>query len=284
MGRALAVFLWLMTLASVWMFMSGRWWFPPSITEHGPAYDRQFILTMIIVGIAFSGAQIGLGYVIWRYGARRNERERAVYSHGNNRVEMICTALTAVVFIGVGVMGQQVWAQLHFTNAPAGSTQIKVTAQQFQWSFHYPGIDAKFGRTDPTLVNDSAANYTGLDEASAEAKDDVVVPILITPVNRPVELIMTARDVTHSIWVPPLRFKQDLVPGLNISVHFTPVKTGKFELACAELCGQQHYKMKSFMLVLPERDYREMVAMPPAQFRTRMTELVKAYPLGITAQ
>ncbi|MBA3713090.1 MAG: cytochrome c oxidase subunit II [Pyrinomonadaceae bacterium] len=281
MGRALAVFIWVMTLATVWMFVDGRWWFPESITAHGPAYDRQFLISIIVVGLTFAAAQIGLGVMLWRYGSsRRGGNERAVYSHGSNRLEVVWTIVTAVIFVSLGLMGQRVWAQLHFNNAPAGSAQIRVTAQQFQWNFHYPGADNKFGRTDPAKIADASANFIGLDEDSPGAKDDVVVPTLAVQVDRPVELVLSARDVTHSIWVPELRFKQDLVPGLNISVHFTPVKTGKFELACAELCGQLHYKMKSYLLVLPENEYREMAALPPAQFKTRMTELLKKYPLG----
>lgn len=283
MGRAMAVFIWVMTLATVWMFVNGRWWFPESITAHGPAYDRQFLISIIVVGVTFAAAQIGLGVMLWRYGSNRREgsrSERAVYSHGSNRLEVVWTIVTAVIFVALGLMGQRVWAQLHFNEAPAGSAQIRVTAQQFQWNFHYPGADNKFGRTDPVKIADSSANFIGLDADSPGAKDDVVVPTLAVQVDRPVELVLSARDVTHSIWVPELRFKQDLVPGLNISVHFTPVKTGKFELACAELCGQLHYKMKSYLLVLPENEYREMTALPPTQFKTRMTELLKKYPLG----
>src|SRR5215210_1223052 len=133
MGRALGVLIWILTLASVVLFFSG-WWFPTAITEHAPAVDQQFLITMIVVGIAFVLAQIGLGYAVWRFGANsRNKEERAVYTHGNNRLEMIWTVITAVIFIGLAVMGQRVWAQLHFNAAPAGSYQVRVVAQQFQW-------------------------------------------------------------------------------------------------------------------------------------------------------
>ena len=85
MGRALAVFIWLMTIFSVWMFLDGRWWFPKAITEHGPAYDRQFVLTIIVVGVAFAAAQVALGYAVWRF-RDTGDGSRAVYSHGNNRM------------------------------------------------------------------------------------------------------------------------------------------------------------------------------------------------------
>ncbi len=160
MGRALAVFIWLMTILSVWMFVNGRWWFPASISEHGPAYDRQFMLTLIVVGVAFAAAQIGLGYTVWRY-RDTGSGERATYSHGNNRLEVVWTSITAVIFITVAVLGQRVWAQLHFQPAPADAARVLVTAQQFQWNFHYPGPDNTFGRTDPKLISDESINYIG---------------------------------------------------------------------------------------------------------------------------
>ncbi|MET0646198.1 MAG: cytochrome c oxidase subunit II [Pyrinomonadaceae bacterium] len=279
MGRALAVFLWVMTGLSVWMFLSGRWWFPASISEHGPAYDQQFILTIIVVGVAFVAAQAALGYAVWRY-ADTGQATRAVYSHGNNRMEIIWTAVTATIFIILGLLGQRVWWNLHLKPAPADSAQVRVTAQQFQWNFHYAGPDGRFGRTDPKLISDESINYVGLDGADPAAKDDVVTQTFIAKTNAPVQLTLTARDVTHSFWVPQLRFKQDAVPGLDVKVHFTPQQTGQYEIACAELCGQQHYKMRSYMLVIPADEYDALVAMPQAQFNKRVGELVKKYPLN----
>ena len=279
MGRALAALIWIITLLSVWLFVSGRWWLPPAITEHGPAYDRQFLITIIVVGVSFAAAQIGLGWAIWRF-RDTPDGGRAVYSHGNNRLEMIWTVVTALVFISLAVLGQRVWAQLHFEKAPPGAAHVNVVAQQFQWNFHYPGADGKLGRTDPTKIKDAELNFIGLDDADTNAKDDQVVTTLAVAVNRPVELTLTSKDVTHSIWVPELRFKQDLVPGMSINVHFTPNKVGSYELACAELCGQLHYKMKSYLLVLPQDEHRELMTQPQAQFQKSITELLKKYPIG----
>ncbi|HEV3469982.1 MAG TPA: cytochrome c oxidase subunit II [Pyrinomonadaceae bacterium] len=278
MGRALAVFIWVMTILSVWMFLDGRWWFPKSITEHGPAYDQQFVLTIVVVGVAFAAAQVALGYAVWRF-RDTGDGSRAVYSHGNNRMEILWTAITAVVFITVAVLGQRVWAGLHFEPAPPDSNHVRVVAQQFQWNFHYAGPDGKFGRTDPAKISDESLNFIGLDSADPAAADDAVVATLVTQAGRPVELNLTARDVTHSLWVPPLRFKQDLVPGLDIKVHFKPLQVGQYEIACAELCGQQHYKMKSFMLVLPEDEHRQLTSLPQAQFQAQVTQLLKKYPV-----
>jgi cytochrome c oxidase subunit 2 len=278
MGRVLGIAIWIITLGSVWMFVSKRWWFPEAISEHGPAVDSQFMITIIVCGVAFAAAQIGLGWVVWKY-RDTAQAERATYSHGNNRLEILWTIITAVVFISLAVMGQRVWASLHLHAAPAGSYRIEVVAQQFSWNFQYPGKDNVFGRTDPKLIDDSSLNYVGLDETDPNAKDDTVVPTLVIPVNRPVELILRSKDVTHSFWVPQLRFKQDLVPGMAIPVHFTVNKTGKYELACAELCGMNHYKMKSFMLVLPDDEFRELVSLPQDKFQARKDELLNKYQL-----
>ena len=187
--------------------------------------------------------------------------------------------MTAVIFIGLAVMGQSVWASLHFNQAPPGSFQIEVVAQQFQWNFHYAGRDGVFGRTDPNLIDDSALNFIGLDEADPNAKDDMTHSVIAIPEGRPVELILRSRDVIHNFWVPQLRFKQDLVPGMVIRVHFTANRPGKYELACAELCGQLHFKMRSNMLVLPEAEHAELMSLPQDQFQTRIGELLNKYPL-----
>lgn len=278
MGRVLAVVIWLITLATVILFACKKWWLPSPISNHAAAYDRQFMITMVVVGISFALAQIGFGWVVWKY-RDTGDQSRATFSHGSNRLEVLWTVITAVIFITLGVMGQRVWAGLRINNAPPGSYTIEVVAQQFQWNFRYAGKDNVFGRTDPTLIDDSALNFVGLDETDPNSKDDAVVSTVAIPVNRPVELILRSKDVIHSFWVPPLRFKQDLVPGMAIRVHFTANRVGKYELACAELCGQLHYKMKSYMLVLPEDEFVALTAMPQAKFQEKITELLAKYEL-----
>src|SRR5215467_9717344 len=279
MGRVLAVIIWIVTLLSVLLFVSKKWWFPAAISEHGPALDRQFLITIIVVGISFTAAQVGLGWMVWKYRDTGKSGDRGIYTHGSNRLEVLWTVITAVVFITLGIMGQSVWAQLRLHDAPADAYAVEVVAQQFQWNFHYPGKDNVFGHTDPKLIDDSALNYVGLDPGDPNAKDDSVTASLVVPVNHPVELRLRSKDVIHSFWVPPLRFKQDLVPGMEIKVHFTANKVGKYELACAELCGQLHFKMKSYMLVVPESEIQTLSAMPQEQFQARVAELLNQYQL-----
>ena len=279
MGRVLAVIIWIITLLSVLLFFNKKWWLPEAISNHAPALDRQFLITIVVVGISFTAAQIALGYAVWKFRDTGKAGDRSVYSHGSNRLEVLWTVITAVIFIALGVMGQSVWASLRLNDAPPGSYTVEVVAQQFQWNFHYAGADGKFGRTDPSLIDDGALNFIGLDAEDAASRDDAVTAALAIPVNRPVELRLRARDVIHNFWVPQLRFKQDLVPGMEIKVHFTANKVGKYELACAELCGQLHFKMKSYMLVLPEDELTALQALPQDQFQTRMGELLNKYQL-----
>lgn len=276
MGRLLAVAIWVITIASVLMFFNKRWWFPEAITDHGPSVDRQFLITIIVCGIAFAAAQIGLGWVVWKY-RDSADKARATYSHGNNRLEVVWTIVTAIVFISLAVMGQRVWAALHLSPAPEGATQIEVTAQQFAWNIRYAGPDKTFGRTDLQYID--GTNLVGVDPTDPSAKDDIATPTLVIPANRPVELILKSKDVTHNFWVPQLRFKQDLVPGMAIRVHFTVNKVGKYELACAELCGMQHYKMKTFMLVLPPAEFDALLQVAPNDFQDKKNALLSSYQL-----
>src|SRR5688500_11728193 len=143
MGRVLADIIWILTLLSVIIFFNKKWWLPPAFSEHAPALVRQFLITIIIVGIAFVAAQIGLGWMVWKYRDTGKAGDRALYTHGSNRLEVVWTIITAIVFITLGVMGQSVWAQLRLHDAPPGSYQVSVVAQQFQWNFHYPGTAGK---------------------------------------------------------------------------------------------------------------------------------------------
>ncbi len=150
------------------------------------------------------------------------------------------------------------WANYFLTDAPPGALTIEITAQQFAWNMRYPGPDGKFGRTDPMLIDDASTNYLGLDPKDPDGRDDILTQnIMAVPVNRPVRVMLRSKDVTHSFFVPQLRVKQDAVPGMAIRVHFTATKDGEYEIACAELCGMQHYKMRGRLMVMQEADFEK---------------------------
>lgn len=277
MGRILALLIVMITILSVWMFVSGNWWFPDSISEHAPALDRQFKLTAIVVAAGFVLSQLALAYAIVKYGRKGNQR--AVYSHGNNKLEAIWTVVTAMIFVAVAVLGQIVWYNLHVTEAAPGAVQVNVVGQQFQWNFHYPGKDQIHGKTDAKFINDGSLNFVGIDPEDESGKDDIQMSTLIIPEKRPVAIKLRSKDVIHDLFIPALRIKQDAVPGMNVGMHFTAMKPGKYEIACAELCGSLHYNMKTFMLVLPQDEYSKLAEMSEDQFKARVGELMQEYEL-----
>ncbi len=250
----LAPLVWVITVVVAYFFFAKTWWFPPPISQHGLAYDAQFMRTLVIVGIIFVLAQFALGYVIVRF---RDDGRRAGYSHGNNKLETLWTSATALLFLGLVLMGTKIWASVHFADAPPDAIPIEVMAKQFAWSFRYPGPDGKFGRTDLKLINDSAGNPLGLDDKDPAAKDDIVSASLKVPVGKPIKLILHSRDVIHNFFVPELRLKQDLVPGMEIPFHFQADKIGIYEVPCSELCGLGHFQMRTTMQVMSEADFEQ---------------------------
>ena len=248
----LAPVVWALAVIIVYFFAARTWWFPPPISQHGIAYDAQFTRTLVVVGIIFFLAQVALGYAIMRF---RNDGRRAGYSHGNNKLEALWTTATAVLFLGLVLMGTKIWAGVHFDEAPPDAVPIEVMAKQFAWSFRYPGPDGKFGRTDLKLVNDAGGNPMGLDDKDPAAKDDIVSASLKVPVGKPIKLIMHSRDVIHNFFVRELRMKQDIVPGMEIPLHFQADKEGVYEVPCSELCGLGHFQMRTTMQVMSQSDF-----------------------------
>jgi cytochrome c oxidase subunit 2 len=115
-------------------------------------------------------------------------------------------------------------------------------------------------------VNDSLGNYLGLDANDAAGQDDIVAQnLMAVPINRPVRVVLRTKDVTHSFFVPRFRVKQDAVPGMAIPVHFTATKPGEYEVACAELCGMQHYKMRARLQVLEDAEFQSWLKSRAAQ-------------------
>jgi len=251
---ALALFLLIFTVVTVYLFVAKTWWFPAAINQMGREIDDQFMRTLWITGVVFVLSQIALGWAVFRF---RGRGQRATYNRGNNMMEAVWTLATAVLFIGLGLYGQSVWAGLHFTGAAPDAVQVEVTGQQFAWNFRYAGPDGKFGKTDPALMSDSGGNPLGIDPKDPDGKDDLVLPVVAVPVNREVELILRSKDVTHSFFVRELRLKQDLVPGMVIRIHFKAEQVGRYEIACAELCGLGHQRMRSFLQVMSAEDYEK---------------------------
>ena len=245
-GIVLAGLIFVLIVASLYLFIAQPYWFPALASEHGGSIDSLFMAVLVVTGIAFVLVQGALGFFVARYG--ENGNERASYWHDNPKAEAILLITTAVILTVLVFMGQRVWASIYFADEPANATVIQVTGEQFAWNFHYAGADGQFGRTDTKLI--TSTNAVGLDRSDPVAKDDVLsIGIMHVPVGKPVRVQLRSKDVIHSFFLPNFRMKQDAVPGMAIQVWFTPTKPGQYEIACAELCGLAHYRMKAALTV-----------------------------------
>lgn len=278
MRRLLCITIISLTFGTLWLFVFGKWQLPKHITDFGQVYDSQFNLTMIVIGITFLLFQVLLGFILL---SKNQSQNTYVKKNKTYKVEIGWAFLTATIFLTLAFLGQRVWYALLNPQNTIDVFKVEVTAQQFQWNFHYAGRDKIFGQTNPSLINDAELNYIGLDNSDSNAKDDIVSSVLIVPVNQTIELTLKSRDVTHSFWVAPLRFKQDLVPGLITKISFRPVSTGKYEIACAELCGMSHYKMKSYLLIVNEHELRSLILLTQDDFQKRVSQLLNQYQLSL---
>ncbi|HEX2662732.1 MAG TPA: cytochrome c oxidase subunit II [Candidatus Acidoferrum sp.] len=267
MGLALLVVIWLITLIGSYFIVAKTWWLPVGASAAAAGIDHHFTTTFILMGAVFIAAQLALGWFAWKYRDRGAGSVPAHYSHGNMTLEVVWTLLTIVLFIGLNLASESIWATERFAAAQPGSVQVEVTGMQFAWYFRYPGPDGKFGATKPELEDASlgGAGALGLDPADPASKDDVITGTMVVPVNRQIEVILRSHDVIHSFFVPTMRFKQDAVPGLAIHMHFTPIQTGDFELACAELCGLGHYKMHGIVKVVSDEEFSQWLAAREAE-------------------
>jgi cytochrome c oxidase subunit 2 len=138
--------------------------------------------------------------------------------------------------------------------AESEAVRVRVVGEQFAWNVHYPGPDGKFGRTDIKLV--SADNPLGLDRTDPNAKDDVTtINQLNLPIDRPVLVQLSTKDVIHSFGLYEMRVKQDAVPGMQIPVWFIPNRAGEYEITCSQLCGLGHFRMRGFVTVQSQADF-----------------------------
>jgi len=256
-AASLAVFLVLFTGITLYYFLAKVWWYPAAINDFGREIDAQFDRTFVITGIVFVASQLALAWVVWRY---RSNGGRAQHFEGNNTFEGIWTIATIVLFVGLGIFGRAAWAQLHFNSAPPGAMVIEVTGKQFNWIFRYPGADGVFGRTEAKFVDES--NPVGIDDKDPAGKDDVVTLTLGVPAGREIKLVERSLDVTHGFFVRELRLKQDALPGMLIPVHFhvDPDKIGDYEIACTQLCGSGHHRMRATLKVMPEAEFEKWLA------------------------
>ncbi len=233
------------------LFLHRPAWFPPPVTSSGQQFDDQFTLTFVIASILFILLHFCLFLAIYL------PRKRVTARHNSWSIETVWTTLATGLFLFLALQGARIWAGVNPLPDNPAAEQIEVYAQQFAWSFRYPGVDGKFGRTSPAHINDVLQNPFGIDPTDPAGRDDLTSTVLKVPAGREVILLLHSRDVIHDFFVRELRVKQDVVPGMEIPVRFRATVPGTYEIACSELCGLGHSQMRATMEVLSPAAYQQ---------------------------
>jgi len=202
---------------------AGHSFTPPQGTEIAVQYDN---LYAFLLWASFFGCAILIGGMIFfaiKYRRKTNTDKTPYISH-NTALEFLWSFIPLLIFLGAFVWG---WYVYHNMRAiPENATEIHIFGKQWTWEFAY-----KSGKT-------SANEFW-------------------VPVNQPVKLIMTSRDVIHSFYIPAMRIKQDVVPGMYTALWFNAEKTGDYQIFCAEYCGAAHSQMMAKMHVVPVEEYEK---------------------------
>ncbi len=258
MGKLLAVTIIVIAIASAIPVVMHTWEPPPNISTHGQLIDEQMGDTMIEAGVSFLASQILLAIFIWQFSKPRSEGKLKTFPGGAKGLVIAALVLVGAEVLALGAFGVKAWADVYLTAPSADAMPVQVQAGQFAFYFRYPGPDGKFGPIHPEMINEASQNLFGLDpEHDVESRDDIVTAELAIPVNKQIHLLMHAKDVGHSFFVRELRVQQDFVPGLDVSLHFTATKVGRYEIVCTQLCGLGHYNMKAYLDVLSEQDFND---------------------------
>ena len=243
-----------------------------SASTQGPAIDNIISLVHWLMLILFVGWGIYFIYTLIRFRASKQPKAdyQGVKNHYSTYAEVGVALIEVALLIGFAF---PIWAsRVNDVPNSLDSIQIRVVGQQFAWNIHYPGPDNIFGTTKVELV-DEAENPIGLDRSDENAKDDVVtINQLHIPVNRPINVLLSTKDVIHNFKLPEFRVSQDAISGMEIPVWFKATMTTEefletakgtaregmgFEIACAQLCGLGHYRMKGYLTVHDDKGYGE---------------------------
>jgi len=245
-----AIILILVAVGSVLFHLLSPWWWTP-IASNWRYIDDTIIITFWITGGVFSAVVLFMAYCVLRF--RHQPGRRAAYQPESKRLEWWLSVGTGVGVAAMLAPGLFVWHQ--FITVPDGATDIEVLGQQWQWSYRLPGKDGKLGTTDIRHI--SSDNPMGLNPKDLHGQDDVVIvgDDLHLQLDKPVKVLLRSVDVVHNFYVPEFRAKMDFLPGLVTYFWFTPIRTGTFDVLCAELCGVGHAQMRSKVVVDETTDY-----------------------------
>lgn len=245
-----AVVIFLVVIGSVIFHWLNPWEFGP-IASHWRFIDVTVYITFWICGIAFVLLGVFMAWAINRYKYREGRRAR--YEPENATLEKWLTVVTSIGVVVMLAPGLIVWD--HYINVPPDAMEVEVLGEQWTWKYRFPGEDGIFGTVNTRNIN--SLNPFGINEDDPNGEDDVLITssTLHLPVDRNVKVLMRSKDVLHNFWVPRIRAKMDMVPGMITYFWFRPTEVGEFEVLCAELCGKSHHNMRGTMFLDTPEDF-----------------------------
>ena len=208
-------------------------WFGDAASDEAGPIDTLFDVMVVLSSFVFSIVTVMLAYAVWKYRAKPGDESDGEPIHGNTKLEIAWTVIPTIIVLTGAVYS---WIVLDDIEAKADDRMpVNVTAQQFKWTFEYP---------DSGVTSDE----------------------LHVPVDRQLELHLTALDVIHAFWVPEWRIKRDLVPAglggdeIDNEVVVTPDTEGSYSVVCTELCGLGHSTMRAFVTVESQAEFDQWIS------------------------
>ncbi|MBM3870411.1 MAG: cytochrome c oxidase subunit II [Verrucomicrobia bacterium] len=243
---------------------------PILASEHGKDVDYFILIIHWLMAALFVGWMAYFCYALFRFRKSANPKADYVGAKGTlaNNAEIAVVIVEAILLIAFAI---PLWAKaVEKFPKESDATVMRLVAEQFSWQARYPGKDGVFGKQELKFVSDkNPLGYVEKDSAASDDRlsppKDIHVPLIPVKVDgrdsfKPVIVHLTTKDVIHCFKVTAMRMTQDCMPGMSIPVHFTPTRVGKFNITCAQLCGNGHASMNALFVVDSPEDFDKWLA------------------------
>ena len=243
-------------------------WRATPVASNWGSIDDTVALTFGVTTVGFVAVGLFLVFCLYRF--RHQPGRRADYEPENTKLEIILTVITTLAVVVLLAPGLVVWNK--FITPPENATQIEAVGSQWNWNFRLPGADHQLGTSDVRMID--ATNSLGVNPSDPRGSDDIIIADgeLHLPVNKPVKVLLRSIDVLHDFYIPQVRAKMDLVPGLVSYLWFTPTIIGEYEILCAAYCGNGHPQMRGKLIVDSDTDYEAWLQKQPSFSKIRKSQ------------
>ncbi|MFM7365601.1 MAG: cytochrome c oxidase subunit II transmembrane domain-containing protein [Cuspidothrix sp.] len=282
-----------LTLLSLW-YGQNHGLLPTAASDEAPLVDGLFNAMITVSTGIFLIVECVLIYSVIKYRRRAGDNEDGPPIEGNVPLEILWTAIPAIIVLGISVYSFDVYTNIGGFD-PHGGHGSAVMEE----SMRRPGTDmaatldhisgkaatpVQFSDLETTSPSQLIVDVTGLQYAwlFTYPETGVTTGELHLPIGKTVEINMTANDVIHAFWIPEFRMKQDAIPGRQTNLRFTPRKAGDYELICAELCGPYHGAMKTQVVVETQEAFDQWMQEQLVASKDTPNQAVAMNPMDIT--